>query len=502
MKRWVLLVIVCASGLGGHHLLAQQAEPATRAAALTILQINDVYETVPIEGVGGLARVATLKQNVTRSGGTPLLILAGDFLSSSVASSIFKGRQMVEALNVMGLDIATLGNHEFDFGKEVLLERMAGSRFQYLVVNVLDEDTGRPVGGAAPYLVRTFGTLKVGLFGLCLTSEEISAENRKGLRFIDPIEAAESAVAALRREGVQAIVAVTHLSYADDRRLARRFPDIALIVGGHEHSPITAAVERTLITKAGSDAKWVARIDLRLGADGLERQFALIPIDATLPDEPETAAIVAEYEAKLGKELDVGVGISRVPLDADAQRLRTGETNLGNLIADAMRADARTDIAIVNAGSIRGDRVYPPGAISRRTLLAVQPFGNKVSAVAVPGSVVLRALNAGIAQWPAPAGRFPQVSGLTFTLDASRSPGDRVQDVRIGGKPMTPDSMYSAAIPDYLLAGGDGYDMFSDQRVLISPESGTLIVTALEKHITALREIAPAVESRIAIRDR
>jgi 2',3'-cyclic-nucleotide 2'-phosphodiesterase (5'-nucleotidase family) len=98
---------------------------------------------------------------------------------------------------------------------------------------------------------------------LCLNTEEISADNRKGLRFIDPLDAAEDAITALRREGAQAIVAVTHLAYADDRRLARRFPDITVIVGGH--SPITAVVDRTLISKAGSEAKWVARIDLRLG---------------------------------------------------------------------------------------------------------------------------------------------------------------------------------------------------------------------------------------------
>jgi 2',3'-cyclic-nucleotide 2'-phosphodiesterase (5'-nucleotidase family) len=143
-----------------------------------------------------------------------------------------------------------------------------------------------------------------------------------------------------------------------------------------------------------------------LEAGGVVRQVELMPIDSRLSDEPHTATIVAEYEARLGTELDVVVATSRVPLDADAGRLRSGETNLGNLVADAMRAAVRADIAIVNSGSIRGDRVYPAGPMARRTLLALQPFGNTVCVVAVPGRVVVGALNAGAAQCRQPRAGF------------------------------------------------------------------------------------------------
>jgi len=479
---------------------AQQPTPPPQNAPVAILQINDVYETVPVDGLGGLARVATLKKNLARTGATPLLVIAGDFLSSSVASSIFKGRQMIDAFNVMGLDLATLGNHEFDFGKEILLQRMAESKFQYVVSNVLDEATGRPVGGAAPYLVRTFAGLKVGFFGLCLIDEEVSLEKRRGLRFIDPLTAADSAIGALKREGADAIVAVTHLSYATDRALAERFPELSVIIGGHEHTPITAVVGGTLISKAGSDAKWVARIDLRYGRGRVDREFALLPIDTKLPDDPATAAVVAEYESKLAGELDAVIATAEVPLDADARRLRTSETNAGNLVADAMRTDRGADLAIINSGSIRGDRVYPPGPVSRRTLLAMQPFGNVVCEVEVTGSIVVRALNAGASQWPAAAGRFPQVSGLAFVIDSKRPAGDRVVDVRVGGAPIDLNRTYRVAIPDYLLNGGDGYNMFGGQRVLVGPESGTLIVGALEKAVVAQRAIAPQIEGRVTIR--
>src|SRR4030095_963236 len=167
----------------------QEPTPFLTGSQLTILQLNDVYELTPVDQLGGLARVATLKQRIAGAGATPYVLLAGDFLSSSVASSIFKGKQMIDGFNAMGLDLATLGNHEFDFGKELRLQGMAESTFQYTVANVLDETTGRPVGGAAPYLVRTFNGLKVGFFGLCLIDDEISSARRRGLRFVGSFEA-------------------------------------------------------------------------------------------------------------------------------------------------------------------------------------------------------------------------------------------------------------------------------------------------------------------------
>ena len=184
------------------HGAAGRAASPRASAPLTILQLNDVYSTVPIDGVGGLARVATVKQNLAAAGRTPFLVLAGDFLSPSVASSIFKGEQMVAALNAAGLDLATLGNHEFDFGVDVLLQRMARSEWQWVVSNVIDTNTGQPIGGAAPYVVRTFGTLKVGFIGLCLTSRRNhAARSCSTCGSIDPMEAAATYLPILEARG-------------------------------------------------------------------------------------------------------------------------------------------------------------------------------------------------------------------------------------------------------------------------------------------------------------
>src|SRR5262249_11801879 len=297
----LLSTLTLAVVLAGSAAAPQDQPHAPKSVPHALLQIHDISETGPTGELGGVARVATLKRKLLQDGNTPFVVLGGDFLSSSVASTIFKGRQMIDAFNAMGLDLATLGNHEFDFGKDILLQRMAESKFQYVVANVVDDTTGKAVRGAAPYLTRTLGTLKVGFFGLGLTGDEVRADTQRGFKFLDPFDAAAGAVGALRRENVQAIVAVTHLPYEKDRELARRFPDITVIAGGHEHYPITSMVDRTLISKAGSDAKWVARIDLWREGSSIERRIELVPVDKQLADDPATAAVVAGYESRLSR---------------------------------------------------------------------------------------------------------------------------------------------------------------------------------------------------------
>lgn len=478
-------------------------EGPRQKAPLTILQINDVYTAAPLDGgkAGGLARVATLKQQLAAPGKTVLLVLAGDFLSPSVASSVFKGKQMVEALNAAGLDMATLGNHEFDFGPDVLRERMKEARWQWVVSNIVDEETGQPFGGAAPYLVRQYGRVKVGFIGLCLTGDEISSDKRRGVTMTDPFEAARTYIPVLQREGATAIVAITHLDYADDRKLAEMFPAIDVIIGGHEHSPITTLVNRTLISKAGADSRFVARVDLNPieGHDRVERHFELVPVVDGMAEDAATLKVTADYDARLGKELEVVVGETTTALDAVAERVRSAESNLGNLFADAMREATGADAAIVNGGSIRSNRVFAAGKLTRGDVLAIHPFGGLTCKVDVPGATIVAALNHGVGRLGESVGRFPQVSGLTFKVASSAPAGARVHDVRIGGAPLDPARRYTVAITDYMLKGGDGYAMFTDSRVLVGPEQAGLLVAGLESLIRARGVVSPAVEGRIQL---
>jgi 2',3'-cyclic-nucleotide 2'-phosphodiesterase (5'-nucleotidase family) len=231
----------------------------------------------------------------------------------------------------------------------------------------------------------------------------------------------------------------------------------------------------------------------------VDRFYELLPVDASIRDDPRTEEIVASWESRLGTEMDRPVATTRVPLDAVTLTLRTSETNLGNLIADAMRAEVGSDVAIVNSGGIRGDRVYPPGALTRRDLLQMHPFGNTVCKVAVTGRLLLEALNSGVARLPAAAGQFPQVSGMTLHIDSARPPGDRVREVAINGAPLQLDKTYTLAVPDFVFRGGDGYVAFQGLPALVGPEDGTPIAAALEQYVASRGEIAPAVEGRIVV---
>lgn len=478
-------------------LNSEPSDPRNRAP-LTLLQINDVYTTVPVNGVGGLARVATIKQQLQAAGRSPFLVIAGDFLSPSVASSIFKGEQMVAAFNAMGLDLATFGNHEFDFGIDVLLQRMKESKWQWVASNVVDA-SGRPIGGASAYVVRTFGTLKVGFIGLVLITEQISEEKLGDVRLLDPFEAAAKNLAILKQHNVDVVVALTHLNIADDRRLVERFPEIDVVIGGHEHYPIVVTANRTLISKAGSDARFVARIDINKADAVLERHFQLIPVSAAIPDDPRTADVVNSFERRLGSELDAVVATSTIDLDAEELRLRAGETNLGDLFADAIRASVGADVAIMNSGSIRGDRIYEAGPITRRTLIAMHPFGNAVTKAALSGRLLLEALTFGVSKLPATAGHFPQISGMTMTVDLTVPPSERVKNVMIDGTPLDLNATYTVALPDYVLTGGDGYTMLKQAKVLVTGEAGELMVSAVEKYLTGRGAFTAALDKRITI---
>lgn len=482
---------------------AQREEPTSprRQAAITILQINDVYSTVPIDGVGGLARVATIKKELIAAGRTPILMMGGDFLSSSVASSVFKGEQMIEALNAAGLDITAFGNHEFDFGVDLLLTRMKQSKWQWVNANLIDRQTGRLVGDTPPFVIREVNGLKLGVLGLCIIDEGMGTPDlRTRLQMLDPIEMAAKYVPEMRQAGADIIVALTHLRIRTDQALAERVPGIDVIVGGHEHYPLTVVSGQTLISKAGMDARAVARIDIARRPNGMvDRYYELIPVNSSVKDDPATLDVVDAWEARLSTEMNDPVGSTTEPLDAVDFRIRGGETNIADLVADAVRAEAKTDVALVNSGGIRGNRVYPAGVLRRRDLISIHPFGNTICTVEMSGAKLLETLNQGVSKLPAADGGFPAVSGLTFRVTVSNPPGERVSDVRVNGQPLDPRRSYTVALPSYVLEGGDGYTRLKDDvLVMVNAEQGPLIVTALEKYING-QEISPKADGRITI---
>jgi 2',3'-cyclic-nucleotide 2'-phosphodiesterase (5'-nucleotidase family) len=186
-----------------------------------------------------------------------------------------------------------------------------------------------------------------------------------------------------------------------------------------------------------------------------------------------------------------------VALEGRRSHLRTEETNLGNFIADAMRAQARTDVAMINGGGIRSDRVIPPGPLTRRDLAAMSPFGNVVMTLELTGRVLREVLEQALPQREREAGGFLQVSGLSVTFDPARPAGQRIVTMAVGGVPLDPDRTYTAAVVDYIGHGKDGLDAFLKGRVLVDAMSGPLVADILLKAVTTQGTIAPALDGRL-----
>jgi 5'-nucleotidase len=431
--------------------------------------------------------------------------LSGDTISPSVASSVFKGEQMIAAWNALGLDYAVLGNHEFDYGNDILLQRMKESKFVWLGSNVIERGPGRnagkPFNRMPPFVIRRFNGVKIGIFGLLTIDTATSSKPGPNIRFVDPVLTARRIVKQLRARGVKVIVAVTHLTMSEDKRLARTGL-VDVILGGHEHEFLQSHAGRAPIFKWGADARILGRIDLNISArtGRLESiDWVSVPVtDATL-DDPAAAAVIGEYEKKVSVELDKPLGRTAVELDARASSSRNRETNLGNLIADAFRQATGAEVALFNAGSIRANMTYAPGPLTKRDLVTMLPFETPVVKVEITGALLKAALENGVSQVveERESGRFPQISGMQFEFDGRKPVGSRVVKVTVGGQPLEDRKTYTLATNSFLTGGGDGYKMFKDLKYLIAQESAEIDSSILSSVIAAAGEVAPKVEGRI-----
>ena len=478
-------------------------EKAECNVKVTLLQVNDVYQFAPVDQgkTGGLGRVMMLKRSIQQDNPNTLFLMAGDTISPSVESITYKGAQMIDAWNTAGLDYATFGNHEFDFGPDVLKARIKESKFSWVAANVIDKTTNKPFGDVPAFVVREFGGVKIGIFGLVLPDTKTTSKPGDNVEFRNPCETAKEMVSTLHSQGVKVVVALTHLSMREDKEVAR-CADVDLIVGGHEHTLLESHAGGAPIFKMTADARELARIDLNISPTTGELEsidWKVIPVDATTTEAPEFKAIYRRY-ASLITQLAKPIGNTRVALDARSLQSRSQETNVGNFIADAFRKALASDVALMNGGSVRADAIIRPGRLTMRDLLSILPFKNKLVKIEVTGATLRAALEHGVSLsgGNAQPGAFPQVSGVQYSFDTTKNPGARLVDVRVKGLPLDDNKRYTLTTTTFVaLDGGDGYSMFKGATVITPPETAPLDVDVVKKAITSVRSIAPKVEGRI-----
>ena len=482
--------------------IAAQQRPECNVK-VTLLQVNDVYQFAPVDQgtKGGLGRVMTLKKSIQTENPNTLFLMAGDTISPSVESITYKGAQMIEAWNAVGLDYATFGNHEFDFGPDVLKDRIKESKFGWIAANVIDTTTNKPFADVPAYVVREFGGVKVGIFGLVLPDTKSTSKPGANVEFRNPCETAKAMVSQLHEQGVKVVVALTHLSMAEDKEVAR-CADVDVIIGGHEHTLLESHAGGAPIFKMTADARELGRIDLNISPTTGELEsidWKVIPVDSTTKEATEFAAVYRKYSSLMA-QLAKPIGKTSVKLDARSAENRTKETNVGNFIADAFRKSTGADVGLMNGGSVRADSIIGPGTLTQRDLLSILPFKNKLVKIEVTGAILRGALEHGVARSAEDAepGRFPQVSGVQFTFDASRKPGERIVEVKVNGLPLDDAKKYTLTTTTFVaLDGGDGYTIFKGAPVVLPPEKAPVDVDVVKAAIATRRPIAPKVEGRI-----
>lgn len=477
---------------------------AAETIKLTLLGVGDIYNYAEEDGRGGFARLNAVAKAERAANPNTLYLFDGDMLSPSLQSGFDQGQNTIDFTNLVPFDLAVPGNHEFDFGPENFIEKMKASKYPWAAINITNAD-GSPIEGLGGVMMKEVGGLKVALIPVAQdTSPEVSSTG--DLKFLPTVETGVAAAKKAREDGADIVVGVVQTNMENDRALMRsRAFDV--ILSGDDHSYATAYDGITAYVETSIDGQFLTPIDLMVDVsekDG-KRVVKWTPsfrfIDtATVTPDPESQALADEYTAKLDATLNVEIGVTETELDSRRNTVRAVESSMGNLIADAIRAQTGADIALMNGGGIRGDRTYDAGAkLTRRDILTELPFGNITMITELPGSQVLLALENAVSQIEKGAGRFAQVSGLTFTVDPSAEAGARVSEVMVGGAALEADKLYKVAVNDYILGGGDGYAALGGGKVLMNVGGGNLMANDVMAYVEKMGSVKPMVEGRIKI---
>jgi 5'-nucleotidase len=534
-------------------------DPASRVMAqaasvdLRILAINDFHGNLrpPAGGIsiadpgdktrkinvaaGGAEHMATLVKQLRQGAKNTIFVAAGDLIGASpFLSAMFHDEPTIESLSMMGLEVASVGNHEFDEGMDELLRMQnggchpvdkcqgphpfPGAKFHYLAASTIEKKTGKTV--FPPYEIREFEGIPVAFIGLTLkgTPDIVSPVSVAGLEFRDEADTVNALVPALKARGVEAIVVLIHEGgfptgdYNECPGISGPIVDIVkkfdkavdVVISGHTHRAYVCKIDGRLVTSGDKYGTIVTTIDLKL--DSITRDVISARADNVIvrtgadAGDAEQTALLASYDKFAAPIANRRAGsimgtLSRVPNDA-------GESVLGDVIADAQLAATRTDtkgaavIAFTNPGGVRTDIAKKEdGAVTYADVFASQPFRNQLVTLTLTGAQIKNMLEQ---QWLDPnRPRILQVSkGFNYTWENAKPYGDHVVADRmsLNGQPVDPATRYRVTVNNYLAVGGDGFTVLKQGT---APQFGIYDVDALDGYFQANSPIAPAGADRI-----
>ncbi|HJG86651.1 5'-nucleotidase C-terminal domain-containing protein [Pseudoflavonifractor capillosus] len=467
--------------------------------------------------VGGSARAAWLFDEAERRNPNTLILDGGDSPYNTDLANISLGKSSVDVMNAQGYDATVLGNHDFDYSFDNLLSLADRAEYAMLSANTYWKDGTYPEQ-FEPYIVKEVGGVKVAIVGLTDDGSKATTHyaNTQDIDFHDQWEVGQEVVAQADAEA-DVVIMLSHL-HGGNNTVPTRIDGIDMEIGGGNDifgRPLN--IEGTVVVNPGGVGTCVNQTNLNL-KDGevLGYTFNQIILSSDVPEDAEVKAIIEDYQADLDAQMEVVIGQCASDIAWSSPLVRTQESPLGNLAADALRDYCDADIAIQNGGGIRAG--LTAGDVTVGDVFAMLPFDNKVTLVEVTGQTVWDALENGVDGYPTTNGKFPQVSGIKYTFDGSKPAGERIVSVTLeDGTPLDLDAWYTLACNDFMCGGGDGYTMLN----VFNPDDGNehnsetaaqdlpgckLVYrtndyyrTVVSEYIKAQGSIAPALDGRITI---
>ena len=444
----------------------------TDTVKITIVHTNDTHTRVESSSsVIGFSKIATYVKMLKEQNPNVLLLDAGDTLHGQTIATLSRGMTMVDILNATGYDAMAPGNHDFNYGQNRLNYLRTLLNFPVISANVYKYDGELLL---PPYVIKEVEGVKVGIFGLTTTSTayQTHPNNVTGMTFGSPVEHAKKMVEALEGK-VDIIIALGHIgvdasSEITSRDIIKAVDGIDLFIDGHSHTKLRSGekVNDTLLVQTGEYAGNLGVVDMYVQNGELYVATAkLIPVAkfADVKEDAAVKAVVDAAKAENNKITEVVVGNTDVKLEGARDVVRAGESNLGNMITNAMLYESGAQIAFTNGGGIRTS--IEAGPITKGNIITVLPFGNIIVTKNIKGSDIIKAIENGITDYPATKGAFPHVAGIKITFDPAQPAQSRVTPVTFNGAPLDPEAMYLVATNDFMAAGGDGYTMFKDYPI-------------------------------------
>merc|ERR1719336_1371946 len=391
---------------------------------------------------------------------------------------------------MIGTHCAVFGNHDFDYGLDVFTERREKSDFPWIISNVIDNESGQPLGGGKVYHTMDWEGRKLGIIGLVEREwlDTVSTIDKEHIDYTDYVDAAAMLADELKRKGCEYIIAITHMRTDNDVRLAEKVPEIGLILGGHSLVYEKRKVNGVYILKSGSDFRQFSKININFKETPAAVEIECVEVNKEIVPDEELTNKLEEYKETEDSNKDEVLGKLGCDLDGRFSSVRTAESNLGNLMADIAMAALQADCALLNAGTIRSNAKHAKGEFKLQDLLSILPMIDPLVLIDVKGSQIHQALENGVSQWPKLDAKFPQVGGITFAFDPSKAPGSRIDPayIKIGSEYMDKHQHYKMATKAALASGEEGYTALSQGVVLIDDQCGPSLTAAMLNHFKAV----------------